>query len=73
MAKATDPKTTGPKTSGPQTTTDNEERVYHLMQTVVRRIREGGAPVAASKKSKTPAKAKVKAKVQAKKKSHSQP
>jgi hypothetical protein len=41
------------------------------MQTVVRRIREGGAPVAAAtKKSKAPSKAKAKAKVPAKKKSH---
>ncbi len=71
LAKAAGPKASGPKATGrPQTTTDNEERVYRLMQTVVRRIREGGAPVATSKKSKAPSKAKAKAKVPAKKKSH---
>lgn len=71
LAKTAGPKASGPKATGrPQTTTDNEERVYRLMQTVVRRIHEGGAPEATSKKSKAPSKAKAKAKVPAKKKSH---
>jgi len=73
LAKVTGSKATGPKASGSRTTTDNEERVYRLMQTVVRRIHEGGAPVATTKKSKAPPKANVKAKVQAKKKSHQKP
>jgi hypothetical protein len=72
LAKATTLKASGPKATAPQTTTDNEERVYRLMQTVVRRIREGGAPVAAAtKKSKAPSKAKPK--VQPKKKAHAKP
>jgi hypothetical protein len=41
---------------------DHEERVYRLMQTVVRRIREGSPPGTASKKSKASPKAKVTAK-----------
>jgi hypothetical protein len=46
---------------------DNEERVYRLMQTVVRRIREGGA--AGSDRKKTPS-VKAKAKLSTKNKSN---
>lgn len=43
----------------------NDERVYRLMQTVVRRMREGGAPSTKKTKSKVPAKAKKKAVISA--------